>query len=255
MTWQLKKLKKIQAKNSILVEGLPGMGNVGKIAVDFMIENLNAEKVLEITSHHFPHCVFVNEDNLVELPKIEIYQKNLKDKTLFLLAGDIQPLDEISCYEFCEMLLGFLIEHKGKEIITLGGIGQQKIPDNPKVFCTGNTKSIIKQYAAKELHTNIHGVVGPIIGVTGLLVGLAEQKNIPAIALLAETYSHPAHLGIKEAREILKLLSKKLKLNLDINQLNFEIEEIEKSKKKIDEIKKIGAFGKIKRREPTDYIG
>ena len=255
MTWNLKKLKKIQTKNPILIEGLPGMGNVGKIAIDFMIENLHAEKILEITSHHFPHCVFVNEDNLVELPKIDLYQKNLKDKSLLLLAGDIQPLDEKACYEFCELILDLFREQKGKEIITLGGIGQQKIPEKPRVFYTGNSKTMIKQYASKEVSNNIHGVVGPIIGVTGLLVGLAEQKNVPAIAILAETYGHPTHLGIKGAREILKMLNTKLNLKLDLNQLNFEIEEIEKSKKKVEEIRKMGNLGKIRGKESTDYIG
>jgi len=256
MNWNFKRLKKIQTKNPILIEGLPGMGNVGKIALDFMVENLKAEKIAEITSHSFPHCVFVNEDNLVELPKITLYQKNISNQSFLFLAGDIQPLDEKACYEFCELLLDFLVEQKGKEIITLGGIGQQKVPEHPKVFCTANSQKIIKQYAMKGLNAEIHGVVGPIIGVTGLLVGVAEQRQIPAIAFLAETYGHPTHLGIKGAREILKILDAKLKLKLDLNQLNSEIEQIEKSRKKIEEIKKVGLFGKKKSNEDhTDYIG
>ena len=40
MTFKIKKISRPKLKNPILIEGLPGMGNVGKIAVDFMIENL-----------------------------------------------------------------------------------------------------------------------------------------------------------------------------------------------------------------------
>src|SRR3989344_7209715 len=109
MAWQIKyiksknikelkkKLKK--QKNAILIEGLPGMGNIGKIAVDFLIDSLKAEKICEIYSSSFPHSVFINEDNLVELPKIEIFYKKQKKRDILFLGGDIQPMDEESCYQ------------------------------------------------------------------------------------------------------------------------------------------------------------
>ena len=70
--FKIKKLSSPKIKNPILIEGLPGMGNVGKITVDFMVESLKAEKFMEIKSGVFPNSVFVNEENLVELPKIEL---------------------------------------------------------------------------------------------------------------------------------------------------------------------------------------
>ena len=66
MTWQINQTsKKVKITNPILIEGLPGMGNVGKIAVDFLIDALAAKKVYEISSNTLPHCVFVNEENMV----------------------------------------------------------------------------------------------------------------------------------------------------------------------------------------------
>jgi len=253
MTWKIKNLKKITPKNIIFIEGLPGMGNVGKIAADFIIDQLKAEKVMEIYSDSFPHCVFVTENNMIELPILEIYQKVFKDRTLLFLAGDIQPTDERSCYEFCEMLLDLLEKNKIKEIITLGGIGQQKIPENPKLYCTGNDKILIKKYCSKKVSNKIHGVVGPIIGVTGLLLGLAQQRKIPAIAILSETFGHPGYLGAKGAREMLKVLNETLKLKLTLKDLDTEIDDIEKEiKTKVKELSKVS---KIPKRVDTDYIG
>lgn len=228
MKWQVRNLKKIRGKDIYMIEGLPGMGNVGKIAVDFMVDNLKAEKVIEISSYSFPHCVFVNEDNLVELPLISLYQKQINKKTFLFVAGDIQPLDEVSCYEFCDLLLDMFQKNKGKEIITLGGIGQNQPPKSPRLYITGNEKEIIKRYSSKELITSIHGVVGPIIGVSGLLLGTASLRRIPAISILAETYGHPTYLGIKGAREMLKVLNKKFSLNLRLNEIDKEINSIEK---------------------------
>ena len=38
----------IQLKDAILLEGLPGVGNVGKLAAMHLIEKLNAKKCVEI---------------------------------------------------------------------------------------------------------------------------------------------------------------------------------------------------------------
>ncbi len=233
-------IKKVKLNNPILIEGLPGMGNVGKIAADFIIENLKAEKIIEITSSSFPHAVFVTEDNLVELPTIEIYHKKIGNQNYLFVAGDIQPLDETSSYEFCYQLLDYFQSVKGKEIITLGGIGLQTIPEEPKVYITGNAKPIIKNYKEKNIKTDIFGVVGPIIGVSGLLLGTAQKRDIPAITLLAETFGDPSYLGIKGAREIIKILDNKFKLQLDLEELDLEIKEIEEEiKEKTKTLKKI----------------
>ena len=198
MTWKIKQIGKAKINNSVLIEGLPGMGNVGKIAVDYLIDTLKAKKLFEITSYQLPHCVFVNEDNLVELPEIEVYYKNFKDKTLLFLAGDIQPLNEESCYDFCHTILDNFEKGKGKEIITLGGVALPKVPNNPKVYATGNNKKILnKYYKSKMVSKGLNLIVGPIVGVSGLLTGLAGKRNIPAVSLLAETYAHPNYIDIK----------------------------------------------------------
>ena len=69
----------------------------------------------DVFSYRFPHSVFVNEDSLVELPKIEIFYKKFKSgRDLILLGGDIQPIDEVSSYEFSEMILDLVKEYNCK---------------------------------------------------------------------------------------------------------------------------------------------
>lgn len=254
--WKIKQYLKAKIKDPILIEGLPGMGNVGKIATDFMIDALDAKKILDFSSYSFPNVVFVNEDNLTELPVIELYHKNIKNNSILFLAGDIQPIDESSSYEFCDKVLDVFQKYSGKEIITLAGIGLHQIPKQPRVFCTGNNKKTIQKYKINGVNTNIYGTVGPIIGVSGLLLGLAERRNIPAISFLAETFGHPQYLGVSGAKEILNILNKTLKLGLNLNELDLEIKEIEKELKKSKEIEKITDLKKFaKAEEKTDYIG
>jgi len=263
-TWKIDQIgKKPSLNRPILIEGLPGIGNVGKVAVDFLIDELKAKKMYEVTSHSFPHSVFVNEDNLVELPMIEIYYKkfNSGKQDLILLGGDVQPTDEVSSYEFSEKMLNIAEQFKGKEIITLGGIGLAEVPKKPKVYCTGNNKKIIQKYKNGMVNDKLYGVVGPIVGVSGLLVGLAKKRDMDAIAFLSETYGHPMYLGIKGAIEILKVLDKKLKLNINISRLNKEIKEIESDllgrTEQISEVARQTALKKFKSKfgDGVDYIG
>jgi len=263
-TWKIDHIsKKPKLNHPILIEGLPGIGNVGKVAVDFLIDELKAKKLYEITSNTFPHSVFVNEDNLVELPKIEVFYKkyNSKRQDLILLGGDVQPVDEVSSYEFSEKVLDIAEQFKGKEIVTLGGIGLGEVPKKPKVYCTGNSKKIIQKYKNGMVNDKLYGVVGPIVGVSGLLVGLAKGRKMDAISFLAETYGHPMYLGIKGAIEILKVLNKELKLGISMKRLNKEIKEIEtellQRTEQISEVAKHTALKKLKSKfgEDVDYIG
>jgi len=250
--------KKPKLNNPILIEGLPGIGNVGKVVVDFMIDELKAKRLYEITSHTFPHSVFVNEDNLVELPRIEIFYKKGKKNDFLFLAGDIQPMDELSSYEFSELMLDLLQDFGGKELVTLGGIGLTDIPKKPQVYCTANNKEIVKRYKSAKINEKLHGVVGPVVGVTGLLLGLGAQRNIDAIALLAETYAHPMYLGIKGAKEILSILNSKFSFGMKIDKLEKEISDIEgemiKKAQKMEAVSQAGS-GNLKGPKEMNYIG
>jgi len=244
--WIIKRLKKVSFNKPILVEGLPGIGNVGKIAVDFIIESLNAQKIYEINSYSFANCVFVNDEGVSELPKIEIYHKKRKEGDLFLVSGDMQPVDAKGCYEFCDSLLDLFQENGGKEIITLGGMGIDHTPKKARVYCAGSDKRLIDQYKIQNVKTGA-GVVGPIIGVSGLLVGLGKDRGLEGVTMLVETYGHPTYLGIKEARELLRILNSKLKLGLNMHDLDKEVKLIEEEiKDKFEKISQGDIKGKSK---------
>ena len=260
--WKIMQSGKLpKLHNTILIEGLPGIGNVGKVAVDFLIDELKAKKIYEVMSYTFPHSVFVNEDNLVELPIVEVFYRQIGKRDLLFLGGAVQPIDEISSYEFTDKILDLAQKFDTKEIITLGGIGLADIPKKPKVYCTANSKKIIDRYKSELVSNSLYGIVGPIVGVSGLLLGLSSKRNIEAISFLAETYGHPMYLGIKGAKEILKVLNKKLELNIDVNKLDREIKDIEgeimKKTEQLSEVTKQIALKKFQKRfgKDIDYIG
>ena len=191
---------------------------------------------------------------MYELPKIEIYHKKIGKQDFLFLAGDVQPANEMGSYTFCEAILDEMQKMKCKEIITLGGIGLPEVPDKPTVFCTGNDKEIIKKFKNKGAKTNIYGIVGPIIGVSGLLVGLSEKRKIKSAAILAETYGHPMYLGLKGAKASLVILSKVYGLKISYKDINDEIKYIE-SEDGTDDKSESPSMKRLKKIKETTYIG
>ena len=235
---------------------MPGIGNVGKVVADFLIEHSKAQKIISFFSHTLPNSVFVGEDNLIELPKIELYHANVKGQDYLILTGDVQPSDELASYAFTEELLKRASEEWDvKTIITLGGIGLQEAPMEPDIYVTGNDEKLIKQFTKEGANNEVYGVVGPIIGVTGLLLGLSKEKNIPAAALLAETLGHPMYLGLRGAKETLKLIAKVFKLSYPLDEIDEEIDAMEdEDQEDVDPATK-KHLKKLKHYRDTNYIG
>jgi proteasome assembly chaperone (PAC2) family protein len=186
-----------------------------------------------------------------------MYAKKGKKQDILFVAGDVQPIDEESSYSFCEKVLDIFHELGGKEIVTLGGIGLPNVPKKPKVYCTGNSKEIVKRYSIEGVESKLYGIVGPIIGVSGLLLGLAKRRKIDAVCLLAETYGHPMYLGIKGARELVRVLNEKLFIGIDLKELDKEINDIEEETTKKTRLgikgKALRSLGKLGK--DVSYIG
>jgi len=58
----IKVFEKPKLKNPIFIEGLPGVGNIGRVAVGYMIEELGAKNFAELYSRHFFPFVMLHED-------------------------------------------------------------------------------------------------------------------------------------------------------------------------------------------------
>ncbi|NLU03902.1 MAG: proteasome assembly chaperone family protein, partial [Methanothermobacter sp.] len=59
-------LEDIELSSPIFIEALPGIGHVGKLAADHIIDELKAVKFAELYSPSFPPQVLVDEDGIVE---------------------------------------------------------------------------------------------------------------------------------------------------------------------------------------------
>jgi len=80
MATKIVELKKPKLHNPLFVEGLPGVGNVGRIASGYLIEELKAEKFAELYSSHFMPFVLLHQSSAVHVLKNEFYYWRAKKK-------------------------------------------------------------------------------------------------------------------------------------------------------------------------------
>ena len=87
----LNQIKRPRLNNPVLIGGLPGIGNIGKIAAEYLIEKLKMEKMADLYSQYLPPQVFIGDDGLTHLVRNSIYYKKFPKKNdLMILVGDFQ---------------------------------------------------------------------------------------------------------------------------------------------------------------------
>ena len=223
------KIEDIKLKDAILLEGLPGVGNVGKLAAMHLIEELKAKKCTEIYSSHFPPQVLIDDDGVVKLVNNELYyhKGKGKNKDLLFLVGEYQGMDSSGQYELCSQLISLVKEMGVSSIYTLGGYGLGKLVPEPRVLGAATSQDVVELFKSADVEF-IDGEPGAgIVGASGLLLGLGKLQGMEGGCLMGETSGYM--VDPKSASVVLKSLQKLLDIEIDL-------EELEKRAKQVDSI-------------------
>jgi|TARA_B100000953_G_scaffold230367_1_gene191774 hypothetical protein len=241
----------IKLKDAILLEGLPGVGNVGKLAAMHLIEELKAKKCMEIYSSHFPPQVLIDEDGIVNLVNNELYYYNGKGKErdLLFLVGEYQGMDSSGQYDLCQKLIDMVKEMGVTTIYTLGGYGLGKLVPDPRVLGAATSNDIVKLFKKADVEF-IDGEPGAgIVGASGLLLGLGKLQGIHGGCLMGETSGYM--VDPKSASVVLKSLQKLLGVSIDLSELEERAKQVDSI---TNQLKDIETSDKEERSD-VNYIG
>ncbi len=231
----LTKLPKLD--NPVFVEGLPGVGNVGRIAVGYLVEQLNAVKFAELFSSHFYPFVLLHQSSAVHVLKNEFYYwkaKKTGQRDMIILIGDSQSIDPVGHYEIVEGILDFIEKLGVKEIFTIAGLSVGRLDKEPKVIGAVSDPKIVKKYEKFGIDFDTGSKIGTIVGAAGLFLGLGRYRDMDGLCLLGETAGLPEIPDPKSAEAVLKILTKILKIDVDMSKLHEKIKEMDNFMKKIN---------------------
>ena len=235
---EIKILKSINPTEVVLVCGLPGMAYVGKIPVDYLIQQLKAELIGEVYSKHFPPYVIINKDGLVELLRNEIHcLESDSGRFIVFLSGNAQAFSPEGQYEMVERVLDWAIEKKVKRVISIAALVTDRPFESPSVYCSTTSSSLLEEAKVLGVQPLDQGIIG---GENGLIIGLARKKNIEGICLLTETHGYQTPTGEyvmdpRTAPATLNVLAKLLNLKVDMEPMEKRITQMDEAFAKMAE--------------------
>ncbi len=233
----IKVLEKPKLKNPLLLVGLPGVGNIGRVAVGYLISELKAKKFASLYSEWFFPFVMLHDKSTIKLLKNDFhYYKSKKagERDIIFLTGDCQSLSPNGHYEVIEQILGFVEKFGVKDIITVGGLATGELESNEKVLGCVTDDSVMKAYTKHGIEFTAGEKVGYIVGAAGLMLGIGYERGMKGLCMLGQTSGFPIVTDPKAAECILDTLVKILKLKVDKSKLEKKVDEMEEFIKKVE---------------------
>jgi uncharacterized protein (TIGR00162 family) len=209
----LREMFKPALENPVFVQGLPGFGNVGRIAAHLLIKFCEAKPFAELYSPSFPDYVSVSSKGICQLPRYEFYSAPMKKNNLVIMTGETQPSfdDVVAHYHVCSEIVDFAERLGCHFIVTIGGVPITE--DKTQVYVAATSPRIATEFMEK-------GAViyskGRIVGGTGLTLALAKERKLDGVCLLGTTTGFKADrgAGFLVFKFLMKALGKEIKEGL-----------------------------------------
>jgi uncharacterized protein (TIGR00162 family) len=217
----------------VLIEGLPGVGHVGKLAAEHLVEERDGTLVRRVYSTHLPPQVSV-EDGLTQLACAEIHAVETDGQDLLVLTGDHQAQDTVGHYGLADTFLSLADELDSERVFALGGVPTGELIEEYDVVGATTSEAQRDELEAAGVAFRGDEPAGGIVGVSGLLLGLGERRNVPAACLMGETSGYL--VDPKSAQAVLEVLQDVLGFEIDFTSLEDRAEEMEEVVRKIQEM-------------------
>ena len=184
----------ISLSEPVLVEGLPGVGLVGKIAADHLVRTLEMKHYANVYCEGIPRTVTYQPGQASVVTPVRLYAD--ADRDLLVLQSDV-PITPQAAITFADCVSGWFTEINVLPIY-LSGLPVQKAPEPPKMHGIGIGDGVSK-LASVGIPTATE--MGLVSGPTGAMLAHALQHNLDAIGLVVE--SDPQYPDPEAARRVL----------------------------------------------------
>lgn len=209
-----------------LVEGFPGVGLVGKIAADHLVEEFEMTHYANVYCDGVPKVAVYAEDDAELRPPVRIYGDG--DRDLLVLQSDV-PIRPDAAVE----LAGCLSEWFDDQNVTplyLSGIPREKDQGSvPTLYGLGVADGVDR---IAEVGIEAPHEMGLVSGPTGVLLNHAVESGRTAVGLVVE--SDPRFPDPEAARVLIKRGIEPLTgLDVPVDDLVDRAEQIREAKERL----------------------
>lgn len=204
-------------ESPVLVEGLPGIGHVGRYVANFLVVELESTPVRRVYSQYFPPVLSVDDDGTATLTTLTVYAVDAGPLDVLVLTGYGQAEDPVGQYFVTDAILDIADEFGVQEVVTLGGaIAGESVEHHTVVGAVAEGSAELKgRLEDAGVSFDPEQTPETIGGVSGLLLGLGSQRGLSAASVLGTT-RNPKRPDPKSARAVLEALRDLLDVSVDL---------------------------------------
>ena len=218
----------------VLIEGLPGVGHVGKLAAEHLLEEFDGELVRRVYTTEFPPQVSVDGDGVAELTCAEFHAVETDGDDLLVLTGDHQAGSNAGHYTLTTTFLDIAEEFGATRAFALGGVPTGELVEEYTVLGAVSDGDLVEGLETVGVEFRPDEPAGGIVGVSGLVLGLGGRRGFDAACLMGETSGYL--VDPKSARAVLEVLAARLEFDVGYESLEDRAEEMEEVVGKIREM-------------------
>ncbi|PSP78186.1 3-isopropylmalate dehydratase [Halobacteriales archaeon QS_1_68_20] len=171
----------VELDEPTLVEGLPGVGLVGKIATDHLVDTLDMTYYASVDEcEGLPRIAMYGEGDYEVRPPVRVYADEQRD--LLALQSDV-PVDQEAASEFATCITDWLNERDVTPIY-LSGLPTEEKATPPELFgiACGDGADLLE-----EIEVDRPPEAGVVSGPTGALLSRAAQRNRNAVGFVVQS--------------------------------------------------------------------
>lgn len=220
--------EKPKLRRASMIAAWPGMGMLAKLSADYLTQRLETRLFAEI---YTPRNDIYFKGSVGELgvDKHRLYYWKGDQQDLVVCSGENQPKSLETIYKLANQVVDIAEEFDVSRIYTFAAV-PHRYEEKPKVV------GVVNKPELKGLLEE-HGVMvakgeGRIIGLNGLLIGVARGRGIEGICLMCEI----RYLDIPQPRSskaVLETLTSLLGIEVDMSGLERQAKEIDEKVKRL----------------------
>ncbi|MFB6082870.1 MAG: proteasome assembly chaperone family protein [Halorientalis sp.] len=166
-------------ESPVLIEGLPGVGLVGKIATDHLIDTFDMSYYAACRCEGLPNVAVYHEGDPGVQPPVRIYADHERD--LLALQSDV-PVSPSEATEFAACLSGWIAEQDALPLYLSGIPAERDDPPELHGIATGEADSLLSEH---DVSPPPQG--GLVSGPTGNLLSRAERDGLDSLGFVVES--------------------------------------------------------------------
>jgi len=173
-------------KKPVMLAGLPGIANVGKLAAEFLVNQLEAQKFLELSSEHFPEWA-VPDGGSVRAMRMEFFhaRPSGSKQDLILMTADAQAATPQGQYALTGEILDLAGENGVTTVATMAAYVLSPEETKKKtVVGVATDRKLVETLKSRGIEVLTNGV---IVGMNGMLPSFAALRGMDGFCLLGVT--------------------------------------------------------------------